>query len=113
MQNAKSKRPIIDLFGEYPRPGGEPFPCTACGACCRNVQYMPAKEDGSCIYLQEDNKCEIYETRPSICRIPTNPPLIPHENTAEICNYLQRELGIDESYRVIIHDKTRNASEDN
>ena len=45
------------------------FPCTQCGACCRRVKgLMPVKEDGSCIYL-EDNKCSIYEDRPLLCNI--------------------------------------------
>lgn len=52
-----------------------PFPCDACGACCRQVnkaqetQYLD-RGDGTCIYyIDKENLCSIYETRPNICRI--------------------------------------------
>lgn len=48
------------------------FPCSKCGACCRRmgtIGLMPSKEDGSCIHLQDDNRCAIYATRPTICNV--------------------------------------------
>ena len=47
------------------------FQCTECGACCKDVERlgMPAREDGSCIYLNDDNRCDIYEIRPTICSV--------------------------------------------
>lgn len=55
------------------------FPCSGCGACCRRVGWMPtdelakhglrADESGACTHLLPDNSCEIYETRPDICRV--------------------------------------------
>jgi len=43
--------------------------CKQCGSCCQYIFLaLPklAKQDGSCKHLI-DNKCEIYENRPSIC----------------------------------------------
>ncbi|MGP1606343.1 MAG: YkgJ family cysteine cluster protein [Moraxella sp.] len=52
-----------------------PFPCTACGQCCRRVgdssltAYL-SRGDGVCQYLDEDtNLCQIYENRPLICQV--------------------------------------------
>lgn len=56
--------------GEY-----SPFPCTACGECCRRVSLSPLTEflsrgDGVCEYLDElTNLCKIYNDRPLICRV--------------------------------------------
>lgn len=52
-----------------------PFPCTACGQCCRNVHFSPLTEylsrgDGICQYLDEStNLCNIYEERPLVCKV--------------------------------------------
>lgn len=51
------------------------FPCTRCGACCRNVHL--AKEtkfldrgDGCCTHFDGGtNLCRIYQDRPDICRV--------------------------------------------
>ena len=48
------------------------FPCTKCGACCRNVAHLglPTKPGTThCQALGEDNTCQIYESRPMICRV--------------------------------------------
>ena len=48
------------------------FPCTKCGACCRNVKGLglPCDDDGVCTNLiQDDNTCSMYEDRPLICRV--------------------------------------------
>lgn len=52
-----------------------PFPCDACGKCCRRVNLSEQtiyldRGDGVCRYLNEDtNLCLIYESRPLICRV--------------------------------------------
>ena len=52
-----------------------PFPCTACGQCCRNVHLSRLTEylsrgDGICRYLDENsNLCSIYEERPLGCNV--------------------------------------------
>ena len=56
-------------------PSNRIFPCTACGACCRNLSYSPLyanlnRGDGICRHFDAStNLCRIYETRPKICRV--------------------------------------------
>ena len=50
------------------------FHCDRCGLCCRKVgrfEFMKAfdRGDGVCKYLNENNLCSIYETRPTICNV--------------------------------------------
>ena len=49
------------------------FNCNACGECCRHIDLVPqlsCYDDGNgvCIHLK-DNKCDIYDIRPEICRV--------------------------------------------
>ena len=52
-----------------------PFPCNACGKCCRHVNLSEQtayldRGDGVCHYFNEStNLCSIYETRPLVCRV--------------------------------------------
>ncbi|WP_107878640.1 YkgJ family cysteine cluster protein [Neisseria animaloris] len=52
-----------------------PFPCTACGQCCRRVNFSEQtafldRGDGVCTYFDVSNSlCTIYTTRPLICRV--------------------------------------------
>jgi len=88
------------------------FPCTSCGACCRDVKIFdnyPAlkgilayKEDGSCVNLTEENLCAIYDTRPELCRIPQGLSRRMLLGTAHECNRLQEKYGIGEEYRVVV-----------
>lgn len=52
-----------------------PFPCNACGKCCRKVflsdetAYLD-RGDGVCRHFNEEtNLCLIYHQRPLICRV--------------------------------------------
>lgn len=51
------------------------FPCTKCGACCKNIAGVEELEtydlgNGVCKYLDlKNNECKIYATRPNICKI--------------------------------------------
>ena len=51
------------------------FRCTQCGCCCRSLKGIELfqsldRGDGTCKYLNESsNLCEIYETRPLLCRV--------------------------------------------
>lgn len=53
----------------------EPFPCTACGKCCRHVDKSEqtaflSRGDGVCQFFDETtNLCTIYEERPLVCRV--------------------------------------------
>ncbi|TVY08354.1 YkgJ family cysteine cluster protein [Paenibacillus cremeus] len=49
------------------------FPCNECGLCCSNINGISELQDydqgdGVCKYLK-DNKCQIYENRPEVCRV--------------------------------------------
>ncbi|OBX50248.1 YkgJ family cysteine cluster protein [Moraxella nonliquefaciens] len=52
-----------------------PFPCTACGLCCRRVHMSDVtayldRGDGICRHLDiKTNLCDIYDTRPLVCRV--------------------------------------------
>ncbi|WP_084724286.1 YkgJ family cysteine cluster protein [Muribacter muris] len=52
-----------------------PFPCTACGKCCRRVNLSEHtaylnRGDGVCKYFNEKTRlCNIYENRPFVCRV--------------------------------------------
>lgn len=52
-----------------------PFPCTACGLCCRRVHMSEQtayldRGDGICRFLDTDtNLCQIYDDRPLICQV--------------------------------------------
>lgn len=113
------------------------FPCTSCGACCRLIglalagdrSELPpaikaafdefpykAREDGSCEQFV-DGKCAVYDKRPKLCNINKmaramkNPIAEHHKRVAVACNTLQREQGIDESFRIplalIVHAADR------
>ncbi len=52
-----------------------PFPCNACGKCCRRVNLSELtiyldRGDGVCQNFNEvTNLCNIYHNRPLICRV--------------------------------------------
>lgn len=51
------------------------FPCTKCGACCKNISGIKELEsydlgNGICKYLDmQSNTCRIYGNRPDICSV--------------------------------------------
>lgn len=53
----------------------QPFPCTACGLCCRRVHLSAEtaflnRGDGVCRHFDEQtNLCSIYAQRPLVCRV--------------------------------------------
>lgn len=36
--------------------------------CIDRIYHLKKKEDGSCLFLDDNNKCSIYENRPRVCR---------------------------------------------
>lgn len=117
------------------------FPCTKCGACCivadhnRLVEFfkkaaehgildknrideitpLPMKSNGSCIYLQKDRTCGIYNDRPAVCRI-LSTPLRPKEMSTDewtsatmvACNDLiDQRRDIPEEYKIRMSDTIR------
>jgi uncharacterized protein len=48
------------------------YPCTACGACCRNISALASLDrgDGVCQHYDEVTRlCTVYDERPLVCRI--------------------------------------------
>ena len=50
------------------------FICTQCGSCCHKAGRIPnfpepTTPEGVCVHLTSDNKCSIYDKRPTICRV--------------------------------------------
>ena len=69
----------------------KPWNCVGCGACCFNVSRfgLEEKEDGSCVNLNDDMSCNIYEDRPSICRQDASTP---DYLLISICKKLDRDI---------------------
>ena len=86
------------------------FPCTQCGACCRRAGVtglMPSNEDGSCIYLNKDNTCSIYNQRPEVCNIDKmrkKQTILSKKEyyklSAKVCNQFIEEDGLDDKYKI-------------
>jgi|TARA_A100000172_G_scaffold77090_1_gene61112 Fe-S-cluster containining protein len=114
--------------------GNDDFPCTKCGACCTVVDHnrlvdfykkaaeedlldkskldkierLPMRPDGTCLYLQKDRTCAIYQQRPEICRTLSS-PLKPKEFSSKewiavnliSCNILMdQRKDIGEEYKI-------------
>lgn len=88
------------------------FPCTQCGACCRRVHRIPFfkyadKTHGGCTKLV-NNKCSIYEERPTVCSIdkmrslmrPYIDKMRDYRETAVICNKMIADDKLDKKYLV-------------
>lgn len=97
------------------RPDPEPrFVCTQCGACCRRAFKMglPLQPDmQTCVHLDADNRCIIFDTRPWVCRVDevfkTKGHAYPdrmafYRAVAERCNAMMREDGLDASFLIDI-----------
>jgi Fe-S-cluster containining protein len=57
------------------------FECSRCGACCRDVSSLPDpgaydRGDGVCRHLTPENLCEIYASRPQVCRVDATRPAV-------------------------------------
>ena len=44
--------------------------CFICGLCCTALSISSLNKEAGvpCVHLLPDNKCDIYETRPQVCR---------------------------------------------
>lgn len=108
----------------------DPYPCTACGQCCRRIDKgikevknllkgnkvsssllkFPYKwdETGKCEKLGEDGKCTVYETRPNLCRIDWIIEKAKLDKNTfyptlmNSCNKLMEDEGVDEKYKIVI-----------
>ncbi len=93
------------------------FPCTSCGICCQNISLIIELRDfdlgnGTCRHYDVvDLKCNIYDTRPDICRVDKmfdlkyNKYFSKNEFyilNAKICNELQEKYNINKQYKIPI-----------
>ena len=93
------------------------FPCTSCGLCCQNISLIKELKDfdlgnGACKYYSSiDSKCNIYETRPNICKVEKMFDLEYHKYfsknefyilNAKVCNELQKKYNLDKKYKIKI-----------
>lgn len=96
------------------------FLCSGCGECCRRIGNLSKedkkrldfpydqKSDGSCEKLDENGKCTVYDSRPSICNVektfdkyhkPKGRKRVDvyiEEN--KICNQMIKQAKLDEKY---------------
>jgi hypothetical protein len=81
------------------------FECNRCGACCRLVNRMPElahldRGDGACRHMSdgpEGHGCDIYETRPTECRVDAMRPQVVtqaewNRRNTEACGLLRLEV---------------------
>jgi len=91
--------------------------CTGCGLCCQHIFKVPELKEfdlgnGTCRHYNHNLKsCNIYETRPDICRVDVMYESRYYKSfskdeyiksNAKICNSLQDYYNMDESFRVVI-----------
>lgn len=100
------------------------YPCTSCGACCRRVGRIPdfpepVRPDGSCVHLNANNQCDIYENRPTICQVDKMHELVysflPKEvfyklNIA-LCNQMIEEDKLNPKYKIFYETKNQTERE--
>lgn len=96
------------------------FPCTGCGACCRRIgdakDILNTKpeyafpyswdETGRCEMLGDDNKCKVYDDRPTICSVDKMSKFYKmskkkfYKLNIKGCHALMKLDGIFEQYRI-------------
>jgi len=92
------------------------FPCTQCGCCCKSIGKIkelsfvdfPYKADsnGICEMLTEDNKCKVYDSRPTICNIKKLaktlgiPTYRFYKENIKECNKMITESGLPDKYKI-------------
>jgi hypothetical protein len=95
------------------------FPCSGCGLCCQNISNINELVsfdlgNGMCKYFNPLLKhCEIYDTRPEICRVDEMYNIQYYRNftkeefyikNANACNALQEQYKVNKSFRVSIKE---------
>lgn len=93
------------------------FPCTGCGLCCMHIDTINALKkfdlgNGICKNLNvKEKKCNIYSSRPLICRVDELYHKIFkakfdiryfYEKNADVCNQLQKQHNINIKYKIYI-----------
>jgi Fe-S-cluster containining protein len=102
------------------------FQCSGCGECCKRIGNLSKeykkrldfpydhKTDGSCEKLGEDNKCMVYDSRPSICSVEKTfdkyhkpkgrkrVDVYMEEN--KLCNQMIKQSRLDEKYLIDLQE---------
>lgn len=73
------------------------------------ILALKTKENGDCIFLNKNKKCDIYKIRPNICKMYPYWAITLHDGKIVIikhdhesnCNYLNKALSIKEKYDLI------------
>lgn len=78
----------------------------------KEVAVFPFRYDekGRCENLGEDNRCQVYDSRPDVCSVEkmhalysSHIPLLKYyRDTAKICNRRIAEAGLDDKFRVVL-----------
>lgn len=91
------------------------FPCTMCGCCCKRIGLLieqgidfpfKAREDGACEMLTEDNKCKVYDNRPTLCNIDALAKLLHQDKKSfyrqniKACNKMMENDKIPHEYKI-------------
>ena len=116
--------PVVKM--EVAKPDAKPFPCTKCGACCKNAASMleqykdlgvmdPKNElffphkihkTGRCSKLNKKGECSVYDDRPTICNMAKMQGVlnIPSKEFEEIniagCNKLMDDSNVPQEFRI-------------
>jgi len=84
------------MVGDYLKDGK--WFCNGCGSCCAFIKPLIDKgllpkhylssDDESCVNLEKDNTCKIYDDRPGVCRVDRNN----YEDLelAQMCDVMER-----------------------
>ena len=89
------------------------FLCSKCGACCRvagGKLGLPDRGDGACGYLNKDNTCSVYDSRPEVCRVDVMAAKSHlskkdyYVESTKACHTLIDKLGLESKYKVDIKD---------
>ncbi|WP_104629469.1 YkgJ family cysteine cluster protein [Helicobacter bizzozeronii] len=91
------------------------FPCTICGACCRNIKGVKELAhldlgNGVCRHLDpQTQQCRIYDNRPQICRVDEMYEKVYYKHYSlegfyalnlKACQMLQEKEGVEETLRI-------------
>jgi len=127
---APTDAPVVEMKVE--KKESEPFPCTSCGACCKNAgdmlkkyeslgvldpeseMYFPHKihKTGRCSKLNKNNQCSVYEDRPTICSMAKMQEKlnIPSDEFLQMniagCNKLMDENNVAQKFRIPVDEKS-------
>lgn len=94
------------------------FPCTKCGCCCKRIGVViqelnmsfpyKVRENGACEMLTKDNRCKVYDNRPTICNVDAFQKMFNlnkeefYKQNIEACNTLMEIDNVSQELRIKI-----------